>query len=268
MPGAVATLDAPLVSVVLTTRDRPQLIRVALASFNHQTYPHRELIVVDDGSQWPADVSTVDPSLVKVVRVRQGTPLGTKLNYGVDAARGRLIMKMDDDDYYAPAYLETSVSALNEQQREVCRPTVVFHLGFLFFDLLTWRLHESIPNNAPGATLLFSRLDWQRRPFRPVPTDEDAWFYRDQVRAGAGVLTIDSRETFAAVRHRGHGGSRGHTWRYQLDGKTLEDYLTSRPVYRKSPEELFPEWALSVYQKIHADLSRGDGDAGGATEPS
>ena len=33
--------------------------------------------------------------------------LGTKLNLGCEAARGKICMKMDDDDWYAPRYLET-----------------------------------------------------------------------------------------------------------------------------------------------------------------
>jgi glycosyltransferase involved in cell wall biosynthesis len=245
--------EAPLVSVVLTTRDRPHLLPIALACFRHQTYPNRELIVVDDGEAFPVDLGDgADGG--RVVRLRPGTPLGIKLNHGVEAANGRLCMKMDDDDWYAPAYLETSVNALLQSQRVACRPTVVFHMGFLFFDLRTWRVHESIPNNMPGATLLFSKDDWRRRPFRPLPTDEDTWFYRDQIGAGGVLLTIDSKETFVAIRHHGHRGTFGHTWNYQLDGSTLEDYVTHRPLYRKKPEQLFPDWALEVYARIHEDL--------------
>jgi hypothetical protein len=39
-----------------------------------------------------------------------------------------------------------------------------------------------------------------------------------------------------------------------LDGRTLEQYLASRPLYRKPPERLFPSWALEVYRGIHEDL--------------
>ncbi len=245
---------APLVSVILTTRDRPHLLPIALACFEHQTYASRELIVVDDGSEYPADLAGRASLSARVISVKPGTPLGIKLNYGADAARGRLCVKMDDDDWYAPTYIETSVNALLETEATICRPTVVIHMGFLFFELRTWQIHESTEQNAPGATLMFSRNDWRRRPFRPVPTDEDAWFYRDQMRAGATVLTIDSKETFAAIRHRGHRATFGHTWRYQLDGSTLEDYLTSRPVYATLPEQFFPDWALKVYRGIHDDL--------------
>jgi glycosyltransferase involved in cell wall biosynthesis len=254
----------PSVSVVLTTRDRPHLLPIALACFEHQTYQNRELIVVDDGDQFHADLSSLQSSAVRLIRVPPGTPLGIKLNHGVNAASGRLIMKMDDDDWYAPEYLETSVNGLLKAERDHCGPTLVFHMGFLFFELRTWQVHESIDTNAPGATLLFSKADWARRPFRPVANDEDTWFYRDQMRAGGRFLTIDSKETFVAIRHRGHRGTFGHTWRFQVDGSTLEQYLTSRPVYKKPPEVLFPEWALKVYRSIHDDLAETEPEAAAA----
>lgn len=256
----------PLVSVVLTTRDRPRLLPIALACFNHQTYGNRELIVVDDGSDYPVDASALESSLpVRVVRVRPGTPLGVKLNIGVDLAHGSLCMKMDDDDWYAPRYLETSVSALLESDRKFCQPTLVFHEGFLFFDLKTWSVHESRDNNVPGATLLFTKNDWRRRPFRPLPTDEDTWFYHDQRSSGAVALPINSRETYVAVRHQGHPGTFGHTWTHQLDGYTLEQSLTFRPRYRKPPEKLFPAWALDVYRRLHDELNGPDLEALTAT---
>ncbi len=245
-------------SVLLTTHDRPHLLPLALACYKHQTYPNRELIVVDDGGRYPAEIEPNALPSTRIIYVKPGTPLGIKLNHGADAARGRLIMKMDDDDWYAPAYLETSVNALLESERTVCRPTVVFHMGFLFFELRTWQVHESMPFNAPGATLLFTKDDWRRRPFRPLSNDEDTWFYRDQILAGATVLTIDSKETFVAIRHSGHTGTFGHTWTHQLDGSTLEKYLTYRPIYSKLPEQLFPEWALKVYRSIHKDLKNTD----------
>ncbi len=233
---------------------------VALACYEHQTYKNRELIIVDDGSAYP--VTQPEAANTRIVRVQTGMPLGVKLNCGIDAGRGSLIMKMDDDDWYAPSYLETSVSALLQSERVVCQPTVVFHMGFLFFELKTWQIHESIENNVPGATLLFSKDQWRRRPFRPVPTDEDTWFYRDQIRFGAVSLPIDSRETYVAIRHSGHEGTLGHTWRHQLDGTTLEDYLTSRPLYTKTPEELLPAWALETYRRIHGELNQAEPLAG------
>lgn len=91
----------PLVSVVLTTRDRPAFLPIALACYRQQTHTARELIVVDDGAVRP-DARAVEAAGGRLLRVRPGTPLGTKLNHGFSAARGPLCLKMDDDDWDGP----------------------------------------------------------------------------------------------------------------------------------------------------------------------
>lgn len=196
--------SASLVSVILTTRNRPQFLAIALACYQHQTYPHRELLVVDDGDQFPADEAAVAAAGGRLLRVAPGTALGTKLNVGAAQARGLLCQKMDDD-WYAPRFLEEMVSAMLESWKDVCRPTLAFLMPFLFFDLARWEVRRSVEHNAPGATLLFRRDDWEERPFRALPRDEDVWFLLDQIRLGTVPLPVQALEHYLAVRHRGFG---------------------------------------------------------------
>ncbi|HWE63013.1 MAG TPA: glycosyltransferase family A protein [Chloroflexota bacterium] len=261
--------DAPLVSVILTTRDRPRLLRVALACYRQQTYPRRELIVVDDGARFPADVAAVVAVGGRLIRVDPGTPLGAKLNRGVSYARGSLCQKMDDDDWYAPLFLETMVAALLAGSEAVCRPRLAFLTPFLFFDVARWEVRRSIDSNVSGATLLFAQEDWRERPFRAVRQDEDVWFVMDQVSAGLSMCPVQGLETYLAVRHRGHQGTatdRGHTWTRQWNGQLLEEYLQERPLYAKGPAALLPAWALAFYQDLRDELqAAGAGsDRGGA----
>jgi glycosyltransferase involved in cell wall biosynthesis len=245
-------LTLPNVSVVLTTRDRPRLLAVALACYRHQTYPDRDLIVVDDGDAVPADATAVAAVGGRLIQVEPGTPLGTKLNLGLAAARGSLCQKMDDDDWYAPHFLETMVTALLRSWETACSPTLAFVAPFLFFDVARWEVRRSMTNNMPGATLLFSRQDWLEQPFRPLPGDEDLWFLLDQARLGASPLHVDGLETFLAVRHRG-ARDRGHTWTHQMTGHSLEDHLLHRPLHTR-PEALLPGWALAVYRDLRREL--------------
>src|SRR5215216_5164074 len=150
--GAMA---GPSVSVILTTRDRPRFLAVALRCYAHQTYPRRELIVVDDGEEFPVDEQVVATLGGRLVRLAPGTPLGTKLNRGLEIARGPLCQKMDDDDWYAPRFLETMIHSVVSNHQQVCRPTLAFLMPFLFFDVARWEIRRSIDVNAPGATLLF-----------------------------------------------------------------------------------------------------------------
>lgn len=243
----------PLVSVILTTRDRPRFLSLALACYQHQTYPKRELVVVDDGDAFPASAEAVAAVGGHLMRVEPGTPLGTKLNHGVSAARGTLCQKMDDDDWYAPRFLETMVSTLLDNQAVVCQPVVACLMGFLLFDLARWEIRESIERNIPGATLLFDRAGWEERPFRALPSNEDVWFLLDQVRSGRKLLPVRAIETFLAVRHQGSQQERNHAWT-NWGRQSLEDYLRDRPLYERRPETLLPDWALKAYRELHQEL--------------
>jgi glycosyltransferase involved in cell wall biosynthesis len=245
---------APLVSVILTTRDRPRLLTLALRYYRYQTYPRRELIVVDDGELFPADREAIEALDGRLIRMGPGTPLGTKLNAGVEQAKGALCQKMDDDDWYAPTFIEKMAAAVLESHAQVCRPTSAFLVPFLFFDVAQWEIRQSHRTNAPGATLMFTRDAWEMRQFRPLFQDEDVWFYLDQLRWGGTVLPVQALECFLAVRHRGSTLDRGHVWTHQHDGRTLEDDLKQRTLHTRQPEDLLPEFALKVYRGLQQEL--------------
>jgi len=246
--------EKPLVSVILTTRDRPRLLALALQYYRDQTYPRRELIVVDDGELFPAESRAIEALGGRHIRMDPGTPLGTKLNAGIEQARGELCQKMDDDDWYAPTFVEKMTGALMASQAEVCRPTIAFLMPFLFFEVARWEIRQSHQANAPGATLLFTRDAWEMRQFRPLFQDEDVWFFLDQIRCGAVVLPVRAREHFLAVRHRGSTLDRGHVWTHQHNGNSLEDDLKQRPLHESRPEALLPEFALKVYRELQQEL--------------
>ena len=245
----------PLVSVIIPTCDRPHLLPIALACYREQTYPRRELLVVDDGQIYPADEAAVVAAGGRVLRAAPGTPLGTKLNLGAEAARGTYCQKMDDDDWYAPRFIETLHAAVRDDAQIVCRPTIAALKGFLFFDLARWELRRSLEFTIPGATLFFAREDWRARPFRAVRSDEDVWFVLDQLGQGGTMLPIVRIGLFVAVRHRGSGG-RDHTWTHQGSGLLLDDHLRQRPRYKGGPEAVLPAWALARYRAIR-DRMRG-----------
>jgi len=127
-------------------------------------------------------------------------------------------------------------------------------MGFLFFDVARWEVRRSTPENAPGATLFFTREGWEEDPFRGVPRDEDVWFYMDQLRHGGTCVTVDAPETCLAVRHSGSPSDRGHTWTRQLDGQRLETYLLDLPLYEGGPEALLPDWAVREYRALQREM--------------
>ena len=160
---------------------------------------------------------------------------------------------MDDDDWYAPNYIEMFVEKMVESWRVACRPTVGFVTPFLFFNVAAWEIRSSANGNVPGATLVFRHQDWRDAPFRNLPGDEDLWFYQDQLRLGATPLAIRDPDIFLAVRHRGSRRNRGHTWVNQWNNIALEEFLLERPLH-KQPEEILPEWAIAFYRELQREI--------------
>ena len=60
--------------MILTTRDRPRLLPLALRYYREQTYQPRELLVVDDGAAHPADDAAVAAAGGRLLRVPPAPP--------------------------------------------------------------------------------------------------------------------------------------------------------------------------------------------------
>ncbi len=109
----LAHADVPsgaLVSVVLPTRDRRALLEAAIASVQEQSYPHWELLVVDDGSadDTPAFLQRLDDPRIRTFRAEGGGVCAAR-NVALDAARGELVAYLDDDNRMDPHWLKAVV---------------------------------------------------------------------------------------------------------------------------------------------------------------
>src|SRR5215211_75266 len=108
--------DLPLVSCICPTYGRPPnhqyLLEEAIESFLRQTYPNKELIVLNDCPE--QELVCLAPG-VRVVNLPERFPsLGDKRNAGVELARGELIAPWDDDDISLPWRLSHSVERLGD----------------------------------------------------------------------------------------------------------------------------------------------------------
>lgn len=101
----------PRVSVVLPTHNRPALLAEALASLQEQTITDWEAVVVDDASTPPVSLS--NPKL-RIIRhdVSQGGAAAKST--GIRHATGDVLAFLDDDDLYAPQYLERALEVLDQ----------------------------------------------------------------------------------------------------------------------------------------------------------
>ena len=104
--------DRNLVSVVISCYNHEDYLGEAIESVLAQTYPHFEVIVVDDGStdgSWNVAQSFSGVRCIKQRNV--GTPAATR-NRGLQESRGEYIVFLDGDDRLLPNALEVGIRHL------------------------------------------------------------------------------------------------------------------------------------------------------------
>src|ERR1700744_5068373 len=100
-----------MVSVIIPTYNRAGLVGRAIESALGQTYPNKQIVVVDDGST---------DGTASVVRRYQGVEYIYRSNggqaaarsTGLEAARGVYIASLDSDDVWESAFLTRCVEVL------------------------------------------------------------------------------------------------------------------------------------------------------------
>lgn len=96
--------EGPLVSVVIPTRNRPQLLEQAIRSVLAQTHKNLDVIVVDDASTEDMGVviSRFNDARLRYVRHLVNKGGSAARNTGIRAAHGEYIAFLDDDDEWEP----------------------------------------------------------------------------------------------------------------------------------------------------------------------
>jgi GT2 family glycosyltransferase len=105
---SAAVSSQPKISVIVPTKDRPESLESTLRRLADQAGvgpSDYEVIVVDDGSVRPATPDGLDGGPeAKVLRL-EGTGPSAARNHGASAARGELLVFVDDDIRVGPTFL-------------------------------------------------------------------------------------------------------------------------------------------------------------------
>lgn len=104
-----------LISCIVPSFNRSQLLKEAIESTLRQTYPHWEMIIVDDKST--DDTAAVAAAYqAKDSRIKYflnpGKGVSSARNYGIQKAVGEFIAFLDDDDISLPHRFESQLKAM------------------------------------------------------------------------------------------------------------------------------------------------------------
>jgi glycosyltransferase involved in cell wall biosynthesis len=108
----------PLVSVIIPTYNRKNIVSKAIDSVLSQTYTNYEIIVVDDGSTDQTE-EALQPYLYKIKYIYQENKgVSAARNTGIRNAKGEWIAFLDSDDQWLSGKLHMQVRIINNSKLE------------------------------------------------------------------------------------------------------------------------------------------------------
>lgn len=128
-------MPSPTVAVLVRTKDRPRFLRRALANIAEQTFTGYTVCVINDGGDESATRAILQAS--PLAHLLEGDAPRLKLlttgggnmeaasNAGLAATDSKFVAIHDDDDLWAPEFLERTVGALRASEALICSTRVV-----------------------------------------------------------------------------------------------------------------------------------------------
>ena len=157
--------EGALVSVIMPSYNTARYIGEALESVLEQDYPHKELIVIDDGStDGTRDLVRRYGDRVRLI-TQQNQGSAVARNAGLKAARGEYIAFLDSDDIWLPGKLSTQIGHLERHPG----------IGLVFSRWQVWK------PDGDGRFAPASELRAQFDPSLPMPPgivpERSGWLY-------------------------------------------------------------------------------------------
>jgi len=115
MSSESPTVKKNLVSIICRTLGRPEL-QEALRSIASQDYPNIEIVLVDAAGDNSLDQNAAGDRPVALVSTGKPLSRSQSANAGLDAAQGKYVQFLDDDDWIATNHVSQLVSALQDNK--------------------------------------------------------------------------------------------------------------------------------------------------------
>ena len=239
-----------MISVLMLTYNRENLVSRAIESILAQTYKDFEFIIVDNGSSdksgYIADEYVKKDGRIRVIHRPRGT-ISAGRNTALDAAKGDHISFIDDDDWTEPDYLEFLFDLITENNADmsICGAAdkafdekLVMNAEQALIELM-WRKKYNV---AFPAKMFTRELINEFRFPENAKYDDIALMYR--VMASAKKIAYHGIPKYTFYRHD-NNNSAWTTNHNLLDAKTLDEYLDSYRTRTEWLSERFPNSAMT-----------------------
>ena len=118
-------------SIIVTTYNRPNLLKETLHSILNQTYVNFELVVVDNNSNYDffEIIQILNDRRVKAYQNDNNGIIATNRNFGIGKAQGDYIAFCDDDDIWLPNKLQLQIEGILSNKLDFISSNVLLFKG-------------------------------------------------------------------------------------------------------------------------------------------
>ncbi len=206
------------------------------SAFEAQTWVDKELVVLDDSPEPSRFMQSLTDPRVRYVHEPKRMSVGEKRNRLAEMATGELIAHFDDDDYYAPRYLERLAGYLDSCEMVKLSGWFAWsttHRAFFYWDTAAAAaVHFHVESSKSiqvydiskksedektvwiqknlvgyGFSYAYTKELWKDCPFPMKQHGEDRIFLQDILRNNREVGMFADREGIALVVRHAHDSS-------------------------------------------------------------
>lgn len=160
-------MGLPLLSVIIPCYNDYEYIEKSVLSALNQTYPNKEVIVVDDGSD--AETKTLlkklTPKITKLI-TQENQGQSTARNVGIREAKGEFILVLDSDDFFEPTFCKKAATVFlsNKDVKIVtCYANRIYNNRKKdIFKPSGGRIEDFLLNNCALGSAMFKKNDWHK----------------------------------------------------------------------------------------------------------
>ena len=211
------------ISCICPTYNRQHFLEKSIKLFLLQTYPKKELIIVDDSPK-PFVSELLKDKHIKYFHYKTRFPsIGAKRNECIRKSSGSIISHWDDDDFHNPLRLEKQAKKMDPDK-----------LQFIVFDeTMVYNVESRLLKRTKKETLkamwykgvvlsamMYDKRIWHRVKFRNYNMQEDKYFLIDGMNhAGAKLIKMKNKNLFIYFKHP------GSTWKFSIHNDSKWNFV-------------------------------------------
>lgn len=273
-PRLIVVMSSPTVAILVRTKDRPRFLSRTLENIAQQTFTDYTVCVINDGGDEQATRAVIEASPLGSGRVQLLTTAGGNMeaasNAGLAATTSEYVAIHDDDDLWAPEFLERTVAALEESGALMCTTRIVERYerenADGEFEVYEERIfHDGLPgmglqflfrtNRAVPIGILYRRSLHELVGFydESLPVVGD-WEFNMRAAAVTDILLVDEPLAYWSLRPDAEG-SEANSVKRQADHARFDSLVRARAIREDLQAGARP--GAYLYQAhLAADLER------------